>query len=623
MNLKLVLNSLKSDRRELDVPTSGILGFSALLTVAVYLLLLPVRSSYVGTLVYDRGFTQILVIAFASFVLAFLGLKVRKIQQELRGLKKDYFPATNHAFKPSDQAISLLQDQLGKENNLLARRCGRVLGAYIYSRSRQIATDFAIEDANFYQSKSESSYLLPRILIWAIPLLGFIGTVMGISAAVNGFSRFLSQSSDVAQIKEGIGTVTSGLAIAFDTTLLALLISVVVMIPLVLVERMEAQLLMGIDIYINDKILPRFKDRTGGASLDPEEVREVIDQSLAAALPTPEALIEPADTYAKTAVEKLTEQFIQQLQPLESQVQSLLTSLETLQQGMQADRQEFLTRIPDTESLMHPARTYAEQAVQALTQNFTEEVQPLHAQVQGLLTSVETLQQGMQADRQDFLERIPDAEALIQPAHTYATQAVQTLTQSFTQEVQPLQVQVQGLLSQIEILRETLQGDRQLLQGTVQELVTTFEARIPSAEALVQPAQAYAEQAAKDFVTHIGNDMSTIQTQVQQIIRQFDILQVNLREDRESLNTGLQQAAGTLQERVEQLARHSAKINEVTQLQTSLEQTLKTLKEKATLEAVLGEVQQTLQKLQPSLEQMSKPRRIMLLEQDEAVGGKS
>lgn len=92
MNLKLVLNSLKSDRQELDVPPLRIVGFSALLTLVIYLLMLPFKSTYVGILLYERGFTQVLVIAFASYVLVFLSLKIQKIRRELNELKKDYFP---------------------------------------------------------------------------------------------------------------------------------------------------------------------------------------------------------------------------------------------------------------------------------------------------------------------------------------------------------------------------------------------------------------------------------------------------------------------------------------------------------------------------------------------------
>ena len=617
MNLKLVLNSLKSDRQELEVSTLSIIGFSALWTASVYLLLLPFRNTYVGALIYERGFTQILVILFASFVLSFLGLKVLKIREEAIKLKKDYFPPTNRPFRPSDQAIAHLQDQLGREPNLLARRCSRVLGAYIYSQSREVATEFAIEDANFYQSRSEASYLLPRILVWAIPLLGFIGTVLGISSAVNGFSQFLNQSDDVAQIKEGIGTVTSGLAIAFDTTLLALLISVIVMIPLVLVERMESRLLLGIDSYINDKILPRFRDVGTGATLDQEILKEVIDESLVEMLPSSEALIQPAHSYAEQAVEQLTEKFVEQLQPLQQQVQGLLTSVDTLQTQIQTDRQTFLDRIPSPEDLVEPAHTYAKQATQQLVSTFTQEVQPLHSQVQGVLTSVDTLQTQMQADRQTFLDRIPSPEDLVEPAHTYAKHATQQLVSTFTQEVQPLHSQVQGLLNQVETLHATLQGDRQLLQTAVTQLIESFETRIPSAESLVQPAQLYAEQAADGFIAQVGKDMGLLQEQVQQVIQQFDTLQADLNTDRQALNTALHQAATALQDRVEQLAIHSAQVNEVSQLQTSLVANLKSLKETATLESILGDLQQAIRALEPGLQQLNKPKKILLVEQQD------
>lgn len=681
MNLKLVLNSLKSDRQELDIPPIKTLGFSVLMTVVIYLIMLPLKATYVGILLYDRGFTQILVIAFSSFVIIFLALKYGKIQRELKELRKDYFPPTASAFKPTDQGVAALQIELSKENNLLARRCSRVLGAYIYSNSRQIATDFAVEDANFYQAKSESSYTIPRILIWAIPLLGFIGTVVGISAAVNGFSQFLNQSSDVSQIKEAIGTVTSGLAIAFDTTLLALLFSVLVMIPLVMVERQEYRLLLSIDSYINDKILPRLKERSSeGGGIDADSLRAIVDESIQAALPSPETLIEPAQTYVQKTLGQFTGDFAQALQPIQSQAQGLLEQLRDLQQTMQGDRQAFINRIPTAEALIQPAQIYAEQASQSLAQGFANQVRPIQSQVQGLLTQMGRLQAAMQddrqdflsqlssftpadpmpmaappqvaideavveqlntqiqpiqsqldafvnqleglklvmqQDRQDFLDRLPTAASLIQPAQIYADKASESLARRFSEEVQPLQAQAAGLLTQIETLRDTLQGDRQLLQQTVQSLIASFEAKIPSAEALIQPAQIYAETAAQGFVKNVGQEIGTLQTQIQQVIHQFEALQVALRDDRESLNTSLQQAAIALQDRVEQLAKHSAEIHEVSQLQASLDQTLKTLKEKATLEVVLGDIQATLQTLKPSLDQLNKPRRITLVEQDD------
>jgi biopolymer transport protein ExbB/TolQ len=323
MKLKLVFNSLKSDRRELEVSPWLCLGLALLLTLAIYGALWPVQKSYLGILLYERGFTQHLVILFASFVLAFLALKALKIQREFKALTQDWLPQGLTLIPPEDSTALTLQHNLSKETNVLARRCSRVLGAYLYSQERPVATEFALEDAAFYQNSSEASYALPRILIWAIPLLGFIGTVLGISAAVNGFSGFLEQSSDIDQIKEGIGTVTSGLAIAFDTTLLALLFSVIAMIPLSLVERWELRLLLAMDIYINDKVLPRFQ-----GTHRPEQIRQWVDEAVKRSLPGPEALIQPAQHYAEQAAQALAQGFQTEIATVQGLVTTLITNLE-------------------------------------------------------------------------------------------------------------------------------------------------------------------------------------------------------------------------------------------------------------------------------------------------------
>lgn len=323
MKLKLVFNSLKSDRRELEVSPWLCLGLAVLVTLAIYGILWPLQKSYLGILLYERGFTQHLVVLFASFVLVFLALKGVKIRRELKALTRDWLPPGLTLIAPEDNTALTLQHNLSKETSVLARRCSRVLGAYLYSHERQVATEFALEDAAFYQNSSEASYALPRILIWAIPLLGFIGTVLGISAAVNGFSGFLEQSSDIDQIKEGIGTVTSGLAIAFDTTLLALLFSVIAMIPLALVERWELQLLLAMDIYINDKVLPRFQ-----GTHRPEQLRQWVDEAVKRSLPGPEALIQPAQHYAEQAARALAQGFQSEMATVQGLVATLITHLE-------------------------------------------------------------------------------------------------------------------------------------------------------------------------------------------------------------------------------------------------------------------------------------------------------
>jgi biopolymer transport protein ExbB/TolQ len=71
-----------------------------------------------------------------------------------------------------------------------------------------------------------AGYRTVKLFIWAMPILGFVGTVLGISLAVGGFSEFLTTNldiDDVTQVTNELGNVASGLSFAFDTTLLGLL----------------------------------------------------------------------------------------------------------------------------------------------------------------------------------------------------------------------------------------------------------------------------------------------------------------------------------------------------------------------------------------------------------------
>ena len=332
--------SQSSKRQELEVNIPLVLAIAIVLVIAVYVLLAPIKESTIGVLLYDRGFTQYLVMLLAAMVVATTVLKVLILQPEYAALSKIWIAEHIPLNKPGSSEVSYLQERLMADGSLVARRCGRVIAAYMTSGDRTTATEFALDDSSFYQSASESSYSVPRILVWAIPLLGFIGTVVGISSAVNGFSGFLQEAGDVEQIKEGIGTVTSGLAVAFDTTLLALFLSVLVMIPLVLVERYESRLLLGIDIFINDKLLPRLKSQS--QSLSTEAIDTAVKSAIDEHFPNPEKLIEPAQNYARLAANSLAQGFLSEISKVQNVSSQVISQLEEVRQLAHRDRQQFM-----------------------------------------------------------------------------------------------------------------------------------------------------------------------------------------------------------------------------------------------------------------------------------------
>ena len=338
---KYLLLSVDAERQKLDVNFWLISLMGLLLFIAIYTLtLLFLRPTFVGVLLYERGFTQFLVIYLACFVVSLTVIKLIKLQQESVALRRSWVPQTVTFDNPRSRDLLTLQNNLTKQNQLLPIRCSRILGAYIQSGSRKVASELALDDSTFYLSATETSYTFPRVLVWAIPLLGFIGTVIGISQAVNGFSSFLEQAGEIEQIKEGIGTVTSGLAVAFDTTLLALLLSVLVMIPLVLVERMESRLLLRIDIYINDFVLPRFKEK--GENLDYDGINQSVRQAFQDYLPNPEALIQPAEMYAKQAVENFSQSFITEIEKLQQLSGNLMEQIEKINNMSLEEKSKFL-----------------------------------------------------------------------------------------------------------------------------------------------------------------------------------------------------------------------------------------------------------------------------------------
>ncbi len=343
----------QESRQELDINLKIVIGMTILFTMIIYLGLLPFKTSYLGILLYERGFTQPLAIIFANFVIATIINKFIKLKLELRDLQQNWIPESINFDDYQNPELNQLCQELARDESIIAIRCSRIISAYINSGSRKAATELGLDDSSFYLSFSESSYTFPKILIWAIPLLGFIGTVFGISTAVNGFSAFLENSTEIDQIKEGIGIVTTGLAVAFDTTLLALLLSVAVMIPLVLVEKMESRLLLQIDVFINDQLLPKLQEKPGEKLefLDTEKITKTINNAIQDNLPTPEELINPAEKYAKKAAQNIAETFIQQFSEIQTRENELIQAIKQVNLIALEDRQEFLNSFLDQQKL--------------------------------------------------------------------------------------------------------------------------------------------------------------------------------------------------------------------------------------------------------------------------------
>lgn len=87
--------------------------------------------------------------------------------------------------------------------------------------------------------KLHTSYALVRTVTWAVPILGFLGTVIGITMAIANIS--------LTELQNSLSEVVGGLSVSFDTTALALTLSLVLVFASFLVERMEQQILSEVE----------------------------------------------------------------------------------------------------------------------------------------------------------------------------------------------------------------------------------------------------------------------------------------------------------------------------------------------------------------------------------------
>jgi biopolymer transport protein ExbB/TolQ len=141
------------------------------------------------------------------------------------------------------------------------------------------------EASGLDQEATAGRFTLTRYILYLLPVIGFIGTVEGISKALMNISRVLPMVNDLDGFLKNLTGVTAALQIAFDSTLLALFLSAALMLVQTLVHRRAEDLLARVDRWVVENLLPRLGSPNTGpenlaAALAPQLKR--IEQALEA-----------------------------------------------------------------------------------------------------------------------------------------------------------------------------------------------------------------------------------------------------------------------------------------------------------------------------------------------------
>jgi biopolymer transport protein ExbB/TolQ len=207
-----------------------------------------IRERRIPVLIKDLEQEACFILMF--WALAIMGYKAVKIVRERRLLDVDLVPvADGMRILPEDtrefaRQVQQLPDE--QQRMLLPRALLNALRRFNSTHSIQDVSSSTNTICESEAERLESELSMIRYISWAIPSIGFIGTVRGIGEA-------LAQADKAVQ--GDIAGVTQSLGVAFNSTFIALLISIFLMFLVYQLQLLQERLVFDTQAYCDDKLI--------------------------------------------------------------------------------------------------------------------------------------------------------------------------------------------------------------------------------------------------------------------------------------------------------------------------------------------------------------------------------
>ena len=311
--------------------------------------------------------------------------------------------------------------------------------------------------AELAAERLHESFGLVRTITWAVPILGFLGTVMGITIAIANL--------DFKAYESSMAGVIGGLAVAFDTTTLALLLSLILVFFRFFTERGDQQVLSQVEDFALKQfpsLFPRnpTAQTAGGvlAAAEAQAAKKLLNET--------ESLISSQTLLWQQGLETLRKRWSE---TLDAQQQDLSRSLKLGMADTLSDhsdqlaklRREFLLAFEEASHRLTEGQTEALGAQRQLQDSLATRMEGLCSQLGSDLESF-GLQQAERADEM--------AIAVSEKVDGWQNQ-LQNVTETTASQLE--QLRAQG-----EILLQIVQQEEQLgrLQGRLAENLETLRA---------------------------------------------------------------------------------------------------------------------------------------------------
>ena len=259
----------KGSRIELEqrLKVNGVSLLGGIIFIAIMSFIFRHPDSAVGAFLLDRHTASLLypfTIQNVMWLMFWVGcgelwVRFNQARLELQQIAKRYLPEEDEVVLQAQDLGDLYQKVRPLAEGrvfFLHRLIMRCILQFQGSRSVNQANSLLNSSLELFQHELELKYAMLRYLVWLIPTLGFIGTVVGIAFALD-YAANIQDPQDPTLLAE----ITGRLSVAFYTTLLALLQSVLLVFTLHIAQSREEMALNLSGQYCLDHLINRLYEK--------------------------------------------------------------------------------------------------------------------------------------------------------------------------------------------------------------------------------------------------------------------------------------------------------------------------------------------------------------------------
>jgi biopolymer transport protein ExbB/TolQ len=252
-------------------------GIGLVITIAWFGIMYPMQAphgkdvsiytsaEFLANVFYKHFTVSFLNTLFFAWAASIIYLKLKKLRHQREALLLDVLPMELGQEINGENVATFIDHVYNLprrlRDSLMVNRIRKALELFEVRQNVSDVATMMSSQSDIDSARIGGSYTMLRAFLWAIPLLGFIGTVVGLSHAISGMS--FGNVEDVAKVVSSINNVTSGLGTAFDATLLGLVLAVSLNFPMNALAKNEDEMLNDIDAFCNEVLLPRLNGGTG------------------------------------------------------------------------------------------------------------------------------------------------------------------------------------------------------------------------------------------------------------------------------------------------------------------------------------------------------------------------